>query len=59
MYRLTELEAVLQQCGHKLHQLPVPTILLWGVVALELDQTAAARTTLERYLSDISTAGGE
>eukprot|EP00878_Enallax_costatus_P013573 GHUV01014191.1.p1 GENE.GHUV01014191.1~~GHUV01014191.1.p1 ORF type:complete len:185 (+),score=58.83 GHUV01014191.1:207-761(+) len=56
--KLTDLEPILQQCGHKLHQLPVPTILLWGVVAVELGETAAARATLGKYVTDISSVGG-
>eukprot|EP00879_Flechtneria_rotunda_P017140 GHRR01017951.1.p1 GENE.GHRR01017951.1~~GHRR01017951.1.p1 ORF type:complete len:557 (+),score=208.68 GHRR01017951.1:82-1752(+) len=50
--RLTDLEKTLRDSGHTtIDQLPVAVILLWGVVAVELQAAAAARATLGKYIA--------
>jgi hypothetical protein len=48
--RLTDLQGMLQQCGHQMHQLPLASVMLWGVVAVEFQEADAARETLGAYL---------
>lgn len=56
--RLTDVDAALCRAGVALEALPAAPVLLWGVVALELDALAAARSLLSRYLAANGASSG-
>jgi len=58
-HSLTPLEATAQSHNRPLPSLPVAAVLLWGVIALEMEQQAAARDLLGRYIAAGSVSSGE
>ncbi|KIZ01792.1 hypothetical protein MNEG_6167 [Monoraphidium neglectum] len=56
--RLTDLKEASQFYGRDLQSLPVTVILLWGVIALEMEAGAAARAVLGSYTARLSEAAG-
>lgn len=55
--RLTDLEETAKYYGRDLNCLPVTVILLWGVIALEMEAGAAARSVLSKYVTSSSRNG--
>jgi hypothetical protein len=55
-HRLTNLDDACLACARPLETLPVAVPLLWGVIALELGETDAARPALVRYCSSAATS---